>query len=259
MDRLVFKARLRLLAQGQGGRKQPIRSDYRPSWDLGNTWLGKPTINDGRVILVGDEHLGPGDEGDVRIEPLAPEFWGRVRVGSVIPMQEGSRVVGHATILEIASRPDSFSPEIAAFVDQARQFCDFIEKASEYPLNERLTQARVRLLELYRAGLELPHVEPPAGVEAGASPEPPKSWAGFGKVETYWEVFDPYEEDKPVCGSLSDDLLDIYRDVHRGLRLWDGNVPRTAALWEWRFHLDQHWGGHAVDALRALHRACGRA
>jgi hypothetical protein len=28
-------------------------------------------------------------------------------------------------------------------------------------------------------------------------------------------------------------------------------------VWEWRFHFDVHWGEHAVDALRALHRACG--
>jgi hypothetical protein len=133
MDRFAFKARLRLLRTEEGGRKQAIRSDYRPNWDLGNTWLREPTLNDGRVFLEEGAELSPGCEGPARVEPLAPEFWGRIRVGSVIPMQEGSRVVGYAMILEVASRPEFLSPEVAAFVDQARQFCDFIESPKGTP------------------------------------------------------------------------------------------------------------------------------
>jgi hypothetical protein len=49
-----------------------------------------------------------------------------------------------------------------------------------------------------------------------------------------------------------------HADVTRGLRLWDLDVPREAAIWEWRFHFESHWGDHAIDALRALHRACAR-
>jgi hypothetical protein len=173
-------------------------------------------------------------------------------------MQEGSRVVGYAMILEVASRPELLSPEVAAFVDQARQFCDFIEKAQGYSLEKRLSGARQRLLELYDAGTALPHVEPPEGVEAGPNPQPAEGWLALESFETYWEVFDPYEEGEPVVGSLSDDLLGVYRDIRRGLALWDKDVPKAAALWEWRFHFDHHWGDHAIDALRALHRACGR-
>ena len=29
-----------------------------------------------------------------------------------------------------------------------------------------------------------------------------------------------------------------------------------SAIWEWRFNFNYHWGEHAVDALRALQRAC---
>jgi hypothetical protein len=195
-------------------------------------------------------------EADVRIEPLSYEFWGRVRIGSTISMQEGSRVVGYATIVEVVSAPDFFSPEVCAFVDQARQFCDFIEKANEWPRGERLSGVRSRLLALYEAGTSLPDVEPPDGFDAGPSPDPPKSWRGFDDFDVYWGVFDPYQESAPVAGSLTDDLLDVYRDVRRGLALWDSRAPRAAAIWEWLFHFDVHWGDHAVDALRALHRAC---
>ena len=142
MDRLAFDARLRLLTTAQGGRKGPVFGDYRPSWDLGNTWLGEPTINDGRVFLEGCTEIAPGTEGLARVEPLAPEFWGGVRVGSVIAMQEGNHVVGHATVLNVASRPENFTSEVLAFVDQARQFCDFVEKASDSPLLPRLSGAR---------------------------------------------------------------------------------------------------------------------
>lgn len=256
MERLRFKAILRLLSSHEGGKHAALRNDYRPSWDLGATWLGEPTTNDGRVLLDDGLEIVPGSEGECLIEPLAPEFWGRVRVGAGIPMQEGHRVVGQATILAIVSSPDFFSADVCEFVLQARQYCDFVATCSARPLPERLAAARMRLLELYRAGTALPRLEPPDGIEAGPSPDSPKGWVGFEQFDAYCEIFDPYEEADPVVGSLSDDMLDVYKDVRRGLTLWDKVVPRSAALWEWRFHFDCHWGDHAVDALRALHRAC---
>ncbi len=93
-----------------------------------------------------------------------------------------------------------------------------------------------------------------AGFQLG---QPPGSWQAFEKFEIYWEVFDPYELDQPVAGSLSDDLLDVYRDVRGGLALWESRHDADA-IWEWRFSFESHWGDHAVDALRALHRSCGR-
>jgi hypothetical protein len=75
MSRLSFKVRLQLLSAELGGRQRPIFSDYRPSWDLKNTWHGRPTINDGRVLLDGIDELAPGTEGAAIIEPLSDEFW----------------------------------------------------------------------------------------------------------------------------------------------------------------------------------------
>jgi Domain of unknown function (DUF5063) len=141
------------------------------------------------------------------------------------------------------------------FVDQARQFCEFLQRSDALSLSERLSTARTRLLELYRAGVAPPQVEASEG-DAAPNPEKPSSWAGFGDFEFYAQVFDPYAEGAPVTGSLSDDLLDVYFDVRRGLDLWDRD-ERAAAIWESRFHFDTHWGAHAIDALRALHRACG--
>ena len=133
-------------------------------------------------------------------------------------------------------------------------YCAFIRRASLLPMTERLAEARRRLIALYAAATWLP-VNPDGGdVEAPrveALANPPE----FGDRDFYWEVFDPYELTEPVGGSLSDDLYDVYRDLQRGLVLWDA-WHRVEALWQWRFHFDAHWGDHVVDALRALHRAC---
>jgi len=153
---------------------------------------------------------------------------------------------------------ERWTPAVDAFVDQARLFCAFVERSSGLSLRERLLEARQRLLGLYTAGSVLPVVEPPEGIDASWDRQRAPGWRGFETLEAYWEVFDPYEEDAPVCTVLSDDVLDIYFDVQRGLDLWDRDVPCTAAIWEWRFHFDTHWGDHAIDALRALHRACGQ-
>jgi len=251
-----FKAELRLLATDQGGRTQPVFTDYRPNWDLGNTWLGEPQVNDGRVVLDVGTEIPPGATGLVRIEPVRSEFWADVRPGHELAVQEGAHVVGYARILEVTECPTYWTPAVARFVRHAWQFCDFVEKAHLKPLAVRIELARRCLLELYAGGLELPQVVPPEGIEAGPSPEPPAHWEGFDAFEFYWEVFDPYQEDAPVTGSLSDDLLDVYRDLRPGLALWEvGDADhRLAAIWEWRFHFGIHWGDHAIDALRALHR-----
>lgn len=148
---------------------------------------------------------------------------------------------------------------VDVFVREARTYCSFVENAAGLSLVDRLRTARERLLNLYSAALSLPTAEPD-DQDASSSPEAPIDWPGFEDKDTYREVFDPYqqEENEPVAGSLADDVLDVYRDIRRGLMFWDASQTRNT-IWKWRFHFDVHWGDHAVDALRALHRACWRA
>ena len=141
------------------------------------------------------------------------------------------------------------------FAAQVREYNAFIARAHEYELDERLRIAREQVAAIYVAGLALPeYPEHETRVEV-PNPETPATWPHFGMKDLYYEVFDPYIEAPLVCGELSDDLLDIYSDVGRGLALWDRGHT-VAAVWDWRFHFDCHWGHHAVDALRALQRAC---
>lgn len=256
MDRLTLTARLHLVPTDAGGRKTAIRSNYRPTFDLGGLWLGKPALNDCRIMLIDQNELAPGAEGLVRVEPMFSEFWATVREGAVVPVQEGARVVGHVTVEKVLFA-DGFTPAIATFVWKASEFCSFIQEAGKLSLDERMSGARRYLLGLYAAALGLPSVEPTDDAKPARSPEPPSNWQGFEKFESYWEVFDPYKLNQPVAGYLSDDLLDVYRDVRRGLALWESRHDADA-IWEWRFSFESHWGDHAVDALRALHRSCGR-
>jgi hypothetical protein len=145
--------------------------------------------------------------------------------------------------------------EVAAFVREAREYCLFVQTAAALPLAKRLSTARTRLLALYAAATSLPEAPEIDDVAAEASPPVPTDWSGFDDKDIYWEIFDPYEQSEPVAGSLSDDVLDVYQDIARGLALWDA-AHHLAAIWQWRFHFEVHWGDHAIDALRGLHRAC---
>ncbi len=244
---------VRLLTTEAGGRRSAIQTDYRPDWDVGNTWLGIPTINGGRLFLEDRNELAPGEQGLGRIDPLVPELWGRLRVGSLIAAQEGSRIVGYARILEIFDCPAYWSPEVGQFVDQANQFCELVERAGEWQLEQRLVRAQERLLELYRAAQALPRVKPIEGDDVEA--KPPRPSINFDTFDFYYVIFDPYRESEAVGGSLADDFLDIYGDVKAGLEHWKNEAARTNAIWHWGFTFDAHWGRHAINALYAMHHA----
>ena len=144
------------------------------------------------------------------------------------------------------------------FVQVGGRFCRFVESAHTMGAADQLRGARTALADLVAAGSRLPQGEPQTPDIDLEDPDAPE-WRGFPKHDYYWVMLDPFDfksgPDEPGTGSLSDDLLDIYRDVKRGFVAVDRGRLDLAA-WEWRFHFDCHWGDHAVDALRMLHRAC---
>jgi hypothetical protein len=82
----------------------------------------------------------------------------------------------------------------------------------------------------------------------------------LGQQDLYWAYFDPSEpqdsKEEPICGSLADDLADIYADVKPGVRAWEsGQDPYLENIvFAWKTPLfGSHWGVHAVSAMRALH------
>jgi hypothetical protein len=126
---------------------------------------------------------------------------------------------------------------------------------------DAVRECLLRVLDLYRAGIELPgewsdELDGSADLEPVGEAEWRKAFEAARRLplDHYSEVFNPTATpaDAPVIGSVSDDLADIYRDVVTGLRAYERG-DRMAAVWEWSFGLHSHWGAHATCAMRALH------
>ena len=141
---------------------------------------------------------------------------------------------------------------ISEFAKVARRFCDLVQTGS--PAADDLAAS---MAALHLAALALPDLDGEAG-----APDPselPATPPVELPVDLYWDVFDPLATtpDAPVANSLYDDVADIWRDLRRGLNLFDRGFP-AAACWSWRFHFRIHWGEHLVGAQRALFLATQR-
>lgn len=155
------------------------------------------------------------------------------------------------------------------FVTAARQFRQLIENA-ELRRHELVRTVLPQLVELYAAGLGLQPItlEEVPDVDRSPQERPSVEWQSLyqqlneriGPNACYWLVFDPTRteesEREPVAGNLGDDFADIYLDVMSGLREWDGanESQEDEAVWQWQFLFSCHWGDHALNALKVLHR-----
>jgi hypothetical protein len=126
---------------------------------------------------------------------------------------------------------------------------------------DAVSQCLIRLLDLYRAGIDLPRewsdeLDDRAEIELVSDAEWRRAHEASQRLplDYYSEVFDPTKtpSEDPVIGSVSDDLADVYRDVVAGLRAYERG-DRAGAIWEWSFGLHSHWGAHVTGAVRALH------
>lgn len=98
-----IRARLRLVATEEGGRSGPIASGYRSHWTF-PTNVDQDGHDAPLTLEAGpDLWLEPGQETMIRLHPLVPYVWPVLTPGLSLKMCEGSRVVGYAEIVEIAS------------------------------------------------------------------------------------------------------------------------------------------------------------
>lgn len=70
----------------------------------------------------------------------------------------------------------------------------------------------------------------------------------------YHMVFDPTEDTQAIHSGLDDDIIDIYRDLVRGLCLWK-QYQTQLAWYAWRSSFINHWHRHATGALSYLQEA----
>ncbi|MEP7292580.1 MAG: DUF5063 domain-containing protein, partial [Chloroflexota bacterium] len=75
------------------------------------------------------------------------------------------------------------------------------------------------------------------------------------RFDAYSAYFDPYDPNMGMYHLLNDDLGDIYKDVRRGLEMYQQGTycAMVEGVFHWKFLFSTHWGQHLVSALTALH------
>ncbi|MEL6544901.1 MAG: DUF5063 domain-containing protein [Myxococcota bacterium] len=157
----------------------------------------------------------------------------------------------------------------AEFAHSARLLCDALETPPREPEKAALLLLRA-LSSVYAKGLALDWAgdqfsSPDLGELFPVSDAERQRVTGnvariFGERRFYWLQFDPiFPRDgsaAPVAGDLADDFGDIYRDILPALRAWEaGSNQFDDIVFDWRATpFEGHWGVHASNALRALHR-----
>lgn len=151
------------------------------------------------------------------------------------------------------------------FIAEVRRYCRLIEEDGSENSWEFAHDCLTSVLRLYAAAIELPAKDPDTvealnGIDDDAWQKVRERVGRKLARDYYWEVFEPLEQEQPesLCGSLSDDLADIWHDVKRGLLGLDSGKLSAVddAVWHWRFSLESHWGHHAVGAIAGLNALC---
>ncbi|MBR5998741.1 MAG: DUF5063 domain-containing protein [Deltaproteobacteria bacterium] len=142
--------------------------------------------------------------------------------------------------------------EVASFYETASQFLSFVTKneITHLSVNHLMTM----LMKLYIEGLSLPDY-PDIEIEtddAHMTSVMPSITISKELPNLYWQIYYPFNENDLVGGALYDDIMDIVWDLLSGMEEYNkGRIGN--AVFSWRFGLDNHWGQHAVDAIRVLH------
>jgi len=170
-------------------------------------------------------------------------------------------------------KTQSHNAEVAGrFGGVAQEFCSAVEFASKTDRTNLLANVYRVLPRLISEAISLPSVEATDEGDATEGPDQSPShpsvrmtdeqWGQLynqlkeklGDWDLYRQVFDPTTDKEADCGSLADDIADIYRDLKEGLVLGEMHQSKPEDIvWEWRLLYYPHWGKHAMDALLVIH------
>ncbi len=133
------------------------------------------------------------------------------------------------------------------FYNSAKRLCEFL--SNNVIKQENVDELLFLLTDTYSKGLLLPDVElddnDPVRVP---KPDPVR----IEIPQTYWEIFDPFVEEEPVCEDLLDDLSGIKEDLLEGICEYEAGFINNA-VFEWKLLHCIHFGNHMVSAIKALH------
>jgi hypothetical protein len=100
----VIRADLGLIAAEDGGRQSAIPGPgvLRAMWDIGHrNGSGEPDLAIARIWVEFAPTLEPGQQGSVRLAPLAPQRWRHLSPGDLITMHETAAPIGIAEIISV--------------------------------------------------------------------------------------------------------------------------------------------------------------
>lgn len=157
-----------------------------------------------------------------------------------------------------------YSKNVVEFVTVAKEFCNFLESAEQYPRKEFVTVTTRILPLLYLKAVVLPKVETELDDEVEKTVDEMTYAQIQGAIESrlgrfndYLEVFTPDIErsDTPVIAFIAEDLTDIYQDLKDFISAYRIGVTEIMndALSIVQQNFELFWGQRSVNTLRALH------
>ena len=136
------------------------------------------------------------------------------------------------------------------FYKAALQFFTFFEK---HKLTYKtMPELIVILMDLYKAGLQLPNVL--SYKKPNATHNRVLNLRIADEVQTEYRqlLFPTYENDEPVGSDFYDDFYDIADDLDRGMTAYEAG-DAIDAVFRWRQSFNLHTNSHIIGALTALH------
>jgi hypothetical protein len=158
---------------------------------------------------------------------------------------------------------DVTDPRILRFAYDAHSFCAFVDSLITAKPADCYTQLLRVLSSLAASGNDLPFATPEPKVaedlrmteEEFSRLSRSISGAVFPEANELVERYLDDENELTRAFMLWDDLADIYRDLKDGLTLFAlaTSDARSAAIGNWQFGYEYHWGDHLMRALVTVH------
>ncbi|NQU87684.1 MAG: DUF5063 domain-containing protein, partial [Mariniphaga sp.] len=153
---------------------------------------------------------------------------------------------------------------VVEFVTVANEYCNFIEKISNYYTSKALSIAQKLLPLVYLKVSLIPEIEKLLDedtekfvTELDYNLLLQKWMQNLGEFDSFNEVFKPgmeFSEDA-LEASISENLLDIFQDLKNFISSYSlGNEEvMNDALSECIYQFKEYWGQRLVNVLRAIH------
>ena len=155
--------------------------------------------------------------------------------------------------------PQLVSDDYEAAIAAARAYCATIDARRTVEFDTFLVAVHRDVSELYARTLALALVEIDSSDAEYESPQT-DVWTELyrdlqsllGPLDTYREVYHPYQDEDAITGSLADALATVYEAALRAIAVAE-KLPIADAAEALQLQFGITLGHHALDVMRAIH------